>query len=101
MATAAEWLEGARPRTLPAAVSPVLAGSGVAWFHDGFDPLLAVLDLGLGGLVVLEQLDAHIGVHPGVAALGQGGHDQQEQQGGEHDPDDRPLEDLLGVQQLS
>jgi 1,4-dihydroxy-2-naphthoate octaprenyltransferase len=30
MATAAQWIEGARPRTLPAAVSPVLAGSGVA-----------------------------------------------------------------------
>ncbi|RLV50504.1 1,4-dihydroxy-2-naphthoate polyprenyltransferase [Nocardioides mangrovicus] len=30
MATAAQWLEGARPRTLPAAVSPVLAGTGVA-----------------------------------------------------------------------
>lgn len=43
MATAAEWLEGARPRTLPAAVSPVLAGSGVAWHHGGFDPLLAAL----------------------------------------------------------
>lgn len=43
MATAAEWLEGARPRTLPAAVSPVIAGSGVAWFHGGFDWLLTVL----------------------------------------------------------
>jgi 1,4-dihydroxy-2-naphthoate octaprenyltransferase len=30
MATAAQWLEGARPRTLPAALSPVLTGSGVA-----------------------------------------------------------------------
>jgi len=29
-ATPAQWLEGARPRTLPAAVSPVLAGTGVA-----------------------------------------------------------------------
>lgn len=43
MATAAEWLEGARPRTLPAAVSPVLAGSGVAVHYDGFHPLLALL----------------------------------------------------------
>jgi 1,4-dihydroxy-2-naphthoate octaprenyltransferase len=35
MATAAQWIEGARPRTLPAAVSPVLAGTGVAaWSHD-------------------------------------------------------------------
>jgi len=33
--TAAQWIEGARPRTLPAAVAPVLAGTGVAaWTHD-------------------------------------------------------------------
>ncbi len=30
MATTSEWIEGARPRTLPAAVAPVVAGSGVA-----------------------------------------------------------------------
>jgi len=35
MATAVQWIEGARPRTLPAAVAPVLAGTGVAaWSHD-------------------------------------------------------------------
>jgi 1,4-dihydroxy-2-naphthoate octaprenyltransferase len=34
MATPAQWLEGARPRTLPAAVSPVLAGTGVAAYFD-------------------------------------------------------------------
>ncbi|MFZ0531079.1 MAG: 1,4-dihydroxy-2-naphthoate polyprenyltransferase [Propionicimonas sp.] len=45
MATVAEWAEGARPRTLPAALAPVLAGSGVAWFENGFDPLLAALAL--------------------------------------------------------
>ena len=33
-ATPAQWLEGARPRTLPAAVSPVLAGTGVAVYVD-------------------------------------------------------------------
>jgi 1,4-dihydroxy-2-naphthoate octaprenyltransferase len=34
-ATPAQWLEGARPRTLPAAVAPVLAGTGVAAYtHD-------------------------------------------------------------------
>jgi 1,4-dihydroxy-2-naphthoate octaprenyltransferase len=32
--TPAQWIEGARPRTLPAAVSPVLAGTGVAAFAD-------------------------------------------------------------------
>ncbi len=36
MTTVAEWVEGARPRTLPAAVSPVLAGTGVAAFADAF-----------------------------------------------------------------
>jgi 1,4-dihydroxy-2-naphthoate polyprenyltransferase len=36
MATAAEWIEGARPRTLPAAVSPVLAGTGLAIAHESF-----------------------------------------------------------------
>ena len=30
MATAAQWLEGARPRTLPAAIAPVAVGTGAA-----------------------------------------------------------------------
>ena len=34
MATPEQWLAGARPRTLPAAVAPVLAGTAVAGFHD-------------------------------------------------------------------
>ncbi|MDR1768881.1 MAG: 1,4-dihydroxy-2-naphthoate polyprenyltransferase, partial [Propionibacteriaceae bacterium] len=45
MATPAEWIEGLRPRTLPAAISPVLAGSGIAWFEGSFKPLLAALAL--------------------------------------------------------
>jgi len=32
----AQWLEGARPRTFPAAISPVLAGTGVAIHSDSF-----------------------------------------------------------------
>ncbi|MFT4085236.1 MAG: 1,4-dihydroxy-2-naphthoate polyprenyltransferase [Nocardioides sp.] len=36
MATPAQWLEGARPRTLPAALSPVIAGTGVAAYVDRF-----------------------------------------------------------------
>jgi 1,4-dihydroxy-2-naphthoate polyprenyltransferase len=35
MATPAEWFAGARPRTLPAAVAPVLAGTGVAAYAEG------------------------------------------------------------------
>ena len=34
MATPSDWLAGARPRTLPAAVAPVLAGTGVAAYAD-------------------------------------------------------------------
>src|SRR6478609_7526689 len=30
MATVAQWIEGARPRTLPNAVAPVIAGTGAA-----------------------------------------------------------------------
>ena len=30
MATLAQWIEGARPRTLPAAVAPVLVGTAAA-----------------------------------------------------------------------
>jgi 1,4-dihydroxy-2-naphthoate polyprenyltransferase len=36
MATAAQWVEGARPRTLPNAIAPVLAGAGAAAAIDGF-----------------------------------------------------------------
>ena len=35
VASPAEWLAGARPRTLPAALAPVLAGTGVAAYADG------------------------------------------------------------------
>lgn len=45
MATPAEWTEGARLRTLPAAIAPVLVGSGVAVWSDAFAPLHALLAL--------------------------------------------------------
>jgi 1,4-dihydroxy-2-naphthoate polyprenyltransferase len=47
MATPAQWLEGARPRTLPAAVAPVLAGTGVAAYLDQTVWWKAVLALGV------------------------------------------------------
>jgi 1,4-dihydroxy-2-naphthoate octaprenyltransferase len=56
MATLAEWVEGARPRTLPAALAPVLAGSAVAWFEQSFSPLLA-------GLALVVALALQIGVN--------------------------------------
>jgi len=56
MATISDWIEGARPRTLPAAVAPVLAGSGVAWFAGGFHPVLA-------GLALVVSLALQVGVN--------------------------------------
>ncbi len=45
MATLAQWVHGARPRTLPAAVAPVLAGTGSASALHGAAPGRAVLAL--------------------------------------------------------
>ena len=45
MATPAQWIAGARPRTLPAAVAPVLVGGGAAAALGGFRPLPALLAL--------------------------------------------------------
>ncbi|BDZ41297.1 1,4-dihydroxy-2-naphthoate octaprenyltransferase [Paraoerskovia sediminicola] len=47
MTTAAEWLQGARPRTLPAAAAPVLVGTGAAAQIDGFALVPAILALGV------------------------------------------------------
>ncbi|MGY2128756.1 1,4-dihydroxy-2-naphthoate polyprenyltransferase [Blastococcus sp. SYSU DS0617] len=45
MATPAQWLAGARPRTLPAALAPVLVGTGAAAALDGFRASTALLAL--------------------------------------------------------
>jgi 1,4-dihydroxy-2-naphthoate octaprenyltransferase len=45
MATPAQWIAGARPRTLPAAFAPVLVGTGTAVALDGFDLVAALLAL--------------------------------------------------------
>ncbi|MDF1487070.1 1,4-dihydroxy-2-naphthoate polyprenyltransferase [Tessaracoccus caeni] len=39
------WVMGARPRTLPAAVAPILAGTALAALEDAVDPLLVALCL--------------------------------------------------------
>ena len=43
MATAAQWIQGARPRTRPAAIAPVLIGSAAAYEMDAFRPVNALL----------------------------------------------------------
>lgn len=56
MATLAQWIEGARPRTLPAAIAPVLVGTASA-------AALGRADLGLGLLALLVALGMQIGVN--------------------------------------
>ena len=45
MTTAGQWVAGARARTLPAALAPVLVGSGAAAAADGSSAGRAVLAL--------------------------------------------------------
>jgi 1,4-dihydroxy-2-naphthoate octaprenyltransferase len=45
MATLSQWVEGARPRTLPAAVAPVLVGTGAAYALDAGNPAHALIAL--------------------------------------------------------
>lgn len=40
-----KWIAGARPKTLPAAMAPVLVGSAIAFWEDGFNLLIALLAL--------------------------------------------------------
>ena len=45
------WLGAARPRTLPAAVAPVLAASALAWRDGDFEPLAALACLAFALLI--------------------------------------------------
>ena len=56
MATLAQWIEGARPRTLPAAFAPVLVGTAAA-------DALGGADLGLAVLALCVALGFQIGVN--------------------------------------
>lgn len=56
MATAAQWIEGARLRTLPMAIAPVLIGSAAAHALDGFH-------LGRAMLALFVALALQVGVN--------------------------------------
>src|ERR671913_572406 len=56
MASLAQWVAGARPRTLPAAVAPVVLGTAAA--H-----LIGAADLTLGVLALLVALSLQVGVN--------------------------------------
>jgi 1,4-dihydroxy-2-naphthoate octaprenyltransferase len=56
MATPAQWIEGVRLRTLPAALAPVVAGTGVAVHAGTWDPVAA-------GLCLVVALALQVGVN--------------------------------------
>lgn len=56
MATAREWIEGARPRTLGAAIAPIAVGTGAAATVGAVQPLRA-------GLALVVMLAAQIGAN--------------------------------------
>ena len=51
MATPREWWQGARPRTLPAALAPVAVGAGLGAHAGAFDALRVLLALGVAVLL--------------------------------------------------
>ena len=55
MATRAQWISAARPRTLPAAIAPVLVGTGAAAALDG-----ALIGRALLALVVALALQVGV-----------------------------------------
>lgn len=51
-----KWIAGARPKTLPAAMAPVLVGSAIAFWEDGFDFVIAAI-------AMVVSLSLQIGVN--------------------------------------
>ena len=60
MATLSEWIEGARPRTLPAAAAPVMAGTATAWHAVGSLPVRHIV---LALLAAIVALALQVGVN--------------------------------------
>jgi 1,4-dihydroxy-2-naphthoate octaprenyltransferase len=60
VATPGQWVSAARPRTLPAAVSPVIAGTGAA---AGLSGPGAGADAGRAGLALVVALALQVGVN--------------------------------------
>ena len=53
MATVTQWIEGARLRTLPNAITPVLVGTGAAAGVDGWSAPIALLALAVSVLLII------------------------------------------------
>ena len=66
------WVQAARPRTLPAAIAPVLVGTAAAWQHAGHLPrwlafvaaLVGSIFIQIGTNLANDYSDAHRGAAP-------------------------------------
>lgn len=56
MASVAQWISGARPRTLPAALAPVIVGTAVAWWESS-------VRWDRAGLALIVALALQVGVN--------------------------------------
>lgn len=63
MATIKQWIAGARPRTLPAAIAPVIVGTAAAAAHRDVEEGLKGASLGLALLAMLVSCCLQIGVN--------------------------------------
>ncbi len=63
MATLSEWIAGARPRTLPAAIAPVIVGTAAAAAHHDAEEGAKGAVLGLALLALLVSCCLQIGVN--------------------------------------
>lgn len=63
MATISEWVAGARPRTLPAAIAPVIVGTAAAAAHRNPEDGTGGANLGLALLALIVSCALQVGVN--------------------------------------
>ena len=63
MATRNQWLAGARPRTLPAAVAPVLVGTSLAYWQESIDLGASYFQPAIAILALIVSLALQVGVN--------------------------------------
>ena len=63
MATRSQWIAGARPRTLPAAVAPVLVGTSLAYWQESVDFGATYFQPAVAFLALIVSLALQVGVN--------------------------------------
>ncbi len=63
MATRSQWIAGARPQTLPAAVAPVLVGTSLAYWQESVDVGASYFQPAVALLALIVSLALQVGVN--------------------------------------